>query len=164
MEKIEIRSLFSGWKTVDREQAARFVSCLLRSMTAIPALDRPAYIEAHRLRGCTVGDLLPPPTAGETRPGDFAATLNEGQKIYVHIYNPNSSREIKTRNYNKPFTVRRESGRLGIDWNIERNPYTCGGSIFNPLCTFAPSVIFEDVETGARFHFDNLTETVRPID
>ena len=35
--KIEIRSLFSGWQTVDRETAARFVSHLLRNMSAIPA-------------------------------------------------------------------------------------------------------------------------------
>lgn len=91
-------------------------------------------------------------------------TLAEGRKILVHLYNPNSSREIKTRNYNKPFTVRREAGRLGIDWNTERSPYTCGGDIFAPFCTFAPSVIFEDTETGARFHFDNLTESVQPLD
>lgn len=90
-------------------------------------------------------------------------TLSEGCKILVHFYNPNSSREIKTRNYNKPFTVRRASGRLGIDWNTERSPYTCGGDIFTPLYTFAPSVVFEDIETGARFHFDNLTESVQPI-
>ena len=56
--KIEIRFHFSGWQAVDREQAARFVSYLLRNMTAIPAAQRPAYIEAHRLRGCTVSDLL----------------------------------------------------------------------------------------------------------
>lgn len=30
--KIEIRSLFSGWQTVDRETAARFVSHLLRKL------------------------------------------------------------------------------------------------------------------------------------
>ena len=35
--KIEIRFHFSGWQAVDREQAARFVSYLLRNMTAIPA-------------------------------------------------------------------------------------------------------------------------------
>lgn len=56
--KIEIRSLFSGWQTVDREQAARFVSYLLDNLTTIPAAYRPAYIEEHRLRGCTVSDLL----------------------------------------------------------------------------------------------------------
>ena len=39
--KIEIRSLFSGWQTVDRETAARFVSHLLRNMSAIPAAQRP---------------------------------------------------------------------------------------------------------------------------
>lgn len=83
--KIEIRSLFSGWQTVDRETAARFVSHLLRNMSAIPAAQRPAYIEAHRLRGCTVSDLLPPPVAGETRPGDFVA-IPGGWALVSSVY------------------------------------------------------------------------------
>ena len=56
--KIEIYNHFSGWQPVDREQAARFVSYLLDNLPAIPTVQRPAYIEAHRLRGCTVSDLL----------------------------------------------------------------------------------------------------------
>ena len=83
--KIEIRSLFSGWQTVDRETAARFVSHLLRNMSAFPAAQRPAYIEAHRLRGCTVSDLLPPPVAGETRPGDFVA-IPGGWALVSSVY------------------------------------------------------------------------------
>lgn len=83
--KIEIRSLFSGWQTVDRETAARFVSHLLRNMPAIPAAQRPAYIEAHRLRGCTVSDLLPAPVAGETRPGDFVA-IPGGWALVSSVY------------------------------------------------------------------------------
>jgi hypothetical protein len=56
--KIEIYNHFSVWQPVDREQAARFVSYLLDNLPAIPTAQRPAYIEAHRLRGCTVSDLL----------------------------------------------------------------------------------------------------------
>lgn len=83
--KIEIRSYFSGWQTVDRETAARFVSHLLRNMSAIPAAQRPAYIEAHRLRGCTVSDMLPAPVAGETRPGDFVA-IPGGWALVSSVY------------------------------------------------------------------------------
>ena len=56
--KIEIKAPVSGWHTVSREQAAEIVGFLLHNMSAIPAAQRPAYIEAHRLRGCTVSDLL----------------------------------------------------------------------------------------------------------
>lgn len=83
--KIEIYNHFSGWQPVDREQAARFVSYLLDNLPAIPTAQRPAYIEAHRLRGCTVSDLLPAPVAGETRPGDFVA-IPGGWALVSSVY------------------------------------------------------------------------------
>lgn len=59
------------------------------------------------------------------------------------------------------FTVRRESGRLGIDWNTERSPYTSRGEVFAPLSTFAASVIFEQIGTGYKFYWDNLTDSIK---
>lgn len=81
--------------------------------------------------------------------------LKEGNKILVHIYDC-LNREISTRNFGQVFEVRKESGQLGIDWNTERSPYTCKGEVFNPFYTFANNVIFEDVETGKKYHYSNV--------
>ena len=118
-ENIEIRSHFSGWQSVDREQAARFVSCLLRSMTAIPALDRPVYIEAHRLRGCTVADLLPSPMAGETRPGDFVAVPG-GWALVTNVY------RLTTEQANENALLYLDRWE-GVDFNQQRT----GGTLQN---------------------------------
>ena len=56
--------------------------------------------------------------------------------IKVHLYD-SSNREIRTRNYDKTFCVYEKSGKLGIDWNTEKSPYTCNGDVFTPFETFA---------------------------
>lgn len=60
-----------------------------------------------------------------------------GDKIKVHFFDKTAAHmgEIKTRNYNKVFTIYRDNGILGIDW-----------SGFTPLDSFATSngaVVFE---------------------
>lgn len=83
--------------------------------------------------------------------------------IKVHLYDL-SNKEIKTRNYGKTFCVYEKNGKLGIDWNTERLPCSCNGEIFAPFETFAPSVIFENVETGELFHFSNIKNAVVSIE
>lgn len=87
------------------------------------------------------------------------AALAEGDRVLVHLYDT-SGREIITRHFGDVFTVRRESGRLGIDWNTEHSPYTSRGEVFAPFSTFAPSVIFEQVGTGYRFYWDNIADAL----
>lgn len=88
------------------------------------------------------------------------ADLDEGDRVRVHLYD-NSGREIVTRHFGDVFTVRRESGRLGIDWNTERSPYASRGEVFAPLSTFATSVIFEQIGTGYKFYWDNITNSIK---
>lgn len=90
------------------------------------------------------------------RPADLA----EGDRVRVHLYD-GSGREIVTRHFCDVFTVRLESGRLGIDWNTEHSPYTSRGEVFSPFSTFAPSVIFEQIGTGYNFYWDNLANRIK---
>ena len=85
--------------------------------------------------------------------------LKANDKIKVHLYDT-SNREIHTRHINTVFTVYEKAGKLGIDWNTERSPYTCRGDIFTPFYTFASNVIFEDVETGENYHFSNIENDI----
>lgn len=88
------------------------------------------------------------------------AALAEGDRVRVHLYD-GSGREIITRHFGDVFTVRRESGRLGIGWNTARSPYTSRGEVFSPFSTFAQSVIFEQIGTGYKFYWDNLTDSIK---
>lgn len=85
--------------------------------------------------------------------------MRTNDTIKVHLYDL-SNKEIKTRNYGKTFCVYEKNGKLGIDWNTEKLPYSCNGEIFAPFETFAPSVIFENVKTGELFHFSNIEKAV----
>ena len=85
--------------------------------------------------------------------------MKTNDMIKVHLYDT-SNREIKTKNYDKVFSVYEKNGKLGIDWNIEKSPYTCKGDVFTPFETFAPSVIFENVETGELFRFSSIKNAV----
>ena len=85
--------------------------------------------------------------------------MKTNDMIKVHLYDT-SNREIKTRNYDKTFCVYEKNGKLGIDWNTERSPYTCKGDMFTPFETISQSVIFENVETGELFHFSNIENAV----
>lgn len=84
--------------------------------------------------------------------------LNENSKVKVHIYSGKS--EIKTRNHERIFQVKKQNGKYGIDWNTERSPYTCNGEVFTPFNTFSGNVIFEDVENGKHYHYSNIAENV----
>ena len=85
--------------------------------------------------------------------------MKTNDTIKVHLYD-SSNREIRTRNYDKTFCVYKKNGKLGIDWNTEKSPYTCKGDVFAPFETFAQSVIFENVETKELFHFSNIENAV----
>jgi hypothetical protein len=85
--------------------------------------------------------------------------MKANDTIKVHLYD-SSNREIRTRNYDKTFCVYEKNGKLGIDWNAEKSLYTCKGDTFAPFETFAPSVIFENIETGELFHFSNIENAV----
>lgn len=85
--------------------------------------------------------------------------MKTNDTIKIHLYET-GNREIKTRNYNKVFRVYKKNGKLGIDWNTEKSPYTCKGDAFTPFETFAQSVIFENVDTGELFHFSNIKNAV----
>lgn len=75
-------------------------------------------------------------------------------KVKVHMYS--GSGEIRTQNFNKVFDVYMKNGKPGIDWNVNRLPYSNHGDIFTPLDNFASSVIFEDVENGKAYHWSNI--------
>ena len=64
-------------------------------------------------------------------------------KIKVHLFDTNN-KEIKTRNFDKVFTVCEENGKLGIYWTEE----------FAPFESFAPSVKFEIMETFRTYEQD----------
>ena len=88
--------------------------------------------------------------------------LKENDMIKVHLYDT-SNREIKTRNFDKIFRVYKNGGKFGIDWNIERSPYTCKGELFTPFEAFAQNVIFENVKTGERYRFSNIKNELEKI-
>lgn len=85
--------------------------------------------------------------------------MKTNDTIKVHLYGLHN-KEIQTRNYGKVFRVYEKAGKLGIDWNTEKSPYTCKGDVFAPFETFASSVIFENIETGELFHFSNIKNAV----
>ena len=85
--------------------------------------------------------------------------IKANDKIKVHLYGCDN-KEIKTRKYDEVFTVYEQNGKLGIDWNTERSPYTCKGEVFNPFETFASTIIFEDVENGNLYRWDNITNGI----
>lgn len=88
--------------------------------------------------------------------------LKENDLVKVHLYGC-SNKEIKTGNYNKVFRVYRKNGVLGIDWNTSRSLYTNHGDIFTSFRCFASCVEFEKVETGEKFHFDNIINGILKI-
>lgn len=85
--------------------------------------------------------------------------MKTNDKIKVHLYD-SSNREIQTRHVDTVFTVYEKNGKLGIDYNTERSPYTCKGEIFTPFDTFANTVIFENVKTGKLYHWDNISNSI----
>ena len=87
--------------------------------------------------------------------------LQVNDKVKVHIYR--DGKEIETRHHDTVFTVYEKNGKLGIDWNTDHSPYTCGGDIFCPFRTFAQCVIFENIENGKKYHFSNILNTLERL-
>lgn len=56
---IQIRSLYSGWKEVEKEDAISFTKHLMDNLPAIQGKENKIkYINDYRLRGATVEELL----------------------------------------------------------------------------------------------------------
>ncbi len=93
--------------------------------------------------------------------------LKENSKVKVYLCNhqtfPEIRDEVKTRSSGVIFKVKKHNGRLGIDYNTRRSPYTCKGETFTPFETFASNVIFEDVGTGKQYHYSNITGSLEKI-
>lgn len=58
MEKIEIKSLFKGWREVTRERADIYVKFLLENITTMRGKKLIDYIETNKLRGIKVEELI----------------------------------------------------------------------------------------------------------
>lgn len=78
--------------------------------------------------------------------------IRKNSKVKVHIFDSNN-KVIKTRVHGEVFNVYEENGKLGITWNKE----------FKPLGSFASNVHFENVMTGRKYHFSNITERLERI-
>lgn len=89
--------------------------------------------------------------------------LKVNDKVKVHMYNT-CNREIKTRNYGTVFTVKEVNGKLGIDWNTEKLPTTCNGEVFAPLETFAPTVLFENIENEKIYYWSNIKKGIAELE
>lgn len=88
--------------------------------------------------------------------------MKANDMIKVHLYSNNT--EIYTRNFDKIFKVYEKNGQLGIDWNTGHSPYTCRGEVFNPLSTFASTVLFENIETGALYRWNCIRNDIEKLD
>lgn len=93
--------------------------------------------------------------------------LKENCKVKVHFCDcgkyPSFDGETITRKHDKIFEVKNHNGKIGIDWNTERSPYTCNGEVFTPFEAFSSSVIFEDIETGELYHYSNIAENIERV-
>ena len=90
--------------------------------------------------------------------------LKESDKIKVHMMDVSFDREIKTRNFNRIFTVERdpETGKLGIDWYGHVNRRPDDEIKISPFDTFSWNIIFENIETGARCYYDSVNHCLTP--
>ena len=89
--------------------------------------------------------------------------LKVNDKVKVHMYDT-CNREIKTRNYGTVFTVKEVNGKLGIDWNTEKSPTTCNGEVFTPFETFAPTVLFENIENEKTYYWSNIKKGIAELE
>lgn len=82
--------------------------------------------------------------------------LQENDRIQIRLVSHPGGQEIITRNYGKFFTVSRnqQTGQLCVPWGCP--PY--GDAPLLPLSSFAPTTIFEDIRTGARYRWDTTLE------
>lgn len=82
--------------------------------------------------------------------------LKENLKIKLHFFDVNG-REIITDCKNDVFIVKKKDGKLGIDFNT-KNLYT--GDVFVSFESFANDVIFEDISTGEKYHFNAIIKNI----
>lgn len=87
--------------------------------------------------------------------------LKEKSKVTVHFHN--NGKEFETRQSGMIYEVKKQGEKMGIDFNTSKSPYTCNGDVFTPFETFAQRVIFEDVDTKKKYHFDNLTNSIKEV-
>ena len=78
--------------------------------------------------------------------------IRKNSKVKVYLFDSNN-KVIVTRVHREIFDVHEENGNLGITWTKE----------FKPFSLFAPSVHFENVMTGRKYHFSNITERLERI-
>lgn len=89
--------------------------------------------------------------------------LKENDKIKVHIIDVNGYRgEIRTRNYGQIFTIEKHPAtkELAIEWNEFSEDKN---NRLLPLSHFSWNVLFEDVETGAFYHFDQISQGIKEL-
>jgi hypothetical protein len=84
--------------------------------------------------------------------------MKENAKVKVHLFDT-VGKEIKTRNFDKVFTVYKKNGRYGIDWVVDN----ADGDAFVPFYHFTSATIFEDVSTGKKYYFDNIKRYMAEI-
>lgn len=87
--------------------------------------------------------------------------LKEGSIVKVRLYDTHG-KEIIYSKYDENFEVARVGGRLGLHWNTTRQ--SSSTETFLPFSAFAPSVVFEETETGKRYHYSTLTDWLEELD
>ena len=88
--------------------------------------------------------------------------MKANDKVKVHMYDTRNQ-EINTRQKDKVFTVYEKDGKLGIDWNGADSKCKYDDTKFEPISGFSHTVIFENVKTGERFHFDTISNSIQKV-
>lgn len=92
--------------------------------------------------------VIPP---GSINKKEYCKMKELQTRVKVHFFDHREGKEFDTRISNSVFFVGIERGQLGIiDFYEKGDPFHA--SRFAPFYTFAPSVVFENVENGRRFH------------
>lgn len=85
--------------------------------------------------------------------------LKPGDKVTVHFinhWNYQTPTEDTPKGYlGIAFDVKEINGKLGIDGNTNRSPYTCRGELFTPFSVYAWTVIFKD-ESGRLYRYSDI--------
>lgn len=92
--------------------------------------------------------------------------LKDGSKVSIHFinhWNYKNPTEIKTGYTGKVFTVKTENGKLGIDGNTNRSPYTCKGELFIPFSVYSWTVIFKDENTGKLYRYSEIKKGLEDV-
>lgn len=49
-------------------------------------------------------------------------------------------------------------------WNTEKSPTTCNGEVFAPFETFAPTVLFENIENEKIYYWSNIKKGIAELE